>query len=158
MAKLLKRLVARSLEEALQRTKEYGKDQHNMSVERIADRIGSNTSNLYKYLSDATMPINKLIAFEESCGILLVTQYLAHSHNCLLVPIPTGRKATSKETNELQKQCNNVIGLLIDLYDGNSQPDTVVSALNLIMQDFAFHRHNAEKQHQPELMLFGEER
>jgi len=153
MAKLLKRLVARSLEEALQRTKEYGKERHNMSVDRLADRIGSNSSNVYKYISDATLPVNKLIAFEEASGILLVTQYLAHSHNCLLVPIPNGRKATNKEISELQKQCNNAMNLLIDLYEGKGSTDDVISGLNLIMQDFAYHRNNAEKQQQPELMF-----
>jgi hypothetical protein len=122
-----------------------------MSVERIADRIGGSPDTLYKYLADARMPAHKIIAFEESCNALFVTQYLAHSHGCLLVKIPSGRKATHIQVNELNKFMNDIVGQLIDLSANKGDADEAQRQITLLMEDLAFHRQNAAKLQQPEL-------
>ncbi|WP_102797338.1 hypothetical protein [Bowmanella denitrificans] len=153
--KLLKRLIPRSLNEALQACKEYAVKHANMSVPRLADRIGSTPDSLYKYLGLGTLPVNKLVAYEEASGTLFVTQYLAHSHGCLLVKIPSGRRASHKQLAELQKYSAEVISMLIDVNNDGGDVERTVEQIQLLMQDLAYHKTNTEKLRQPELFAFA---
>lgn len=150
-ARLWKRVMARSLSHAFQLCKEYATTKQNMGIERIADRIGSSPDTLYKYLADARMPAHKIVGFETACNALFVTQYLAHSHGCLLVKIPSGRAAEHIEINELQKFMNEVIGQLLDIAANKGDAEDAQEQIIALMQDLAFHKANIEKLKQPEL-------
>lgn len=149
--RLLKTVVARSLSHAFQLCKERALKTQNLSVERIADRIGSSPDTLYKYLSDARMPAHKIIAFEAACESAFVTQYLAHSHGFLLVKIPSGRAAEHIEINELQKFMNEIINGLLDITAHRGDAEDAKDQITALMQDLAYHRANVEKLNQPEL-------
>jgi hypothetical protein len=150
-ARLWKKVIARILSHAFQLCKEYALNKQNMSVERIADRIGSSPDTLYKYLADARMPAHKIIAYETACNALFITQYLAHSHGCLLVKIPSGRAAEHVEINELQKFMNEVVGQLLDITANKGDAEEAQEQIMALMQDLAFHKSNIEKLKQPEL-------
>jgi hypothetical protein len=145
-------IVPHSMVKALNLTKEHGKEKKNQSVQRIADRLGINGDLLYKWLGDAKMPVNKVIAFEEVCGINFVTQYLAHSQGFLLVPVPTGRKAKHRELNELQLFMTQVAALLIQSSDdgANTDPQKTMDSIKLLMEDLAFHLRNVPAADSPQ--------
>ncbi|GGA95928.1 hypothetical protein [Agarivorans gilvus] len=149
-----------SLRHALQLTKEYGK-QRRLSVERIADQLGKSSDSLYKYLSDASMPVNQLIAFESVCGAPIVTQYLAHSQGYLLVPMPTGRKAEHLELSELNIFANEALIALARCYEGSAEVEQTRDRLMKLIEELAYQREEVNHQRQPDLgdlaMRNGEE-
>lgn len=145
-----KRIIPHSLVKALNLTKEHGKEKHQLSVERIADRLGVSDSCLYKWLGDSTMPINRVIAFEQACGINFVTQYLAHSQGYLLVPTPTGRKAEHKDLGELQLFMTQVMALIIKANDGQTGAESAIDGIKTLMEDLAFIQKNVAKNELPQ--------
>jgi CRISPR/Cas system CSM-associated protein Csm2 small subunit len=104
-------------------------------------------------MGDGCMPATKIIPFQYACGINLVTQYQAASCGLLTIPIPTGRKATHKDINELSKVMTETASLLYQHNEGKKSPEEVVAALNNLMEDLAYQRGNIEKEYQPELDL-----
>ena len=149
-------LVARSLTESLQLCKEFALANKQMSVPRIADRIGCSPDMLYKHLGSASMPASMLIPFMEATHRIYPLQYMAHSLNYLLVPMPRGRKAEHKTLLALSQFCNAVMGQLLALQSGECQPSDVTDQLTLLMENLAYHRLEAQKHEQPELELFPE--
>ncbi len=149
-------LVPRSLTESLQLCKEFAMANKQMSVPRIADRIGTSPDMLYKHLGGATMPAYMLIPYMEACNRVYPLQYMAHSLNYLLVPMPRGRKAAHKTLIQLSQFCNAVMGQLLALESGECQPQDVTDQLTLLMENLAYHRLEAQKHDQPELDLFPE--
>lgn len=145
-----KRIVPHSLVKALNLTKEHGKEVKQLSVERIADRLAISDSCLYKWLGDSAMPVNRVIAFEQACGINFVTQYLAHSQGYLLVPAPTGRKAQHRDLSELQLFMTEVMALIIKANDGQTSADSAIDSIKTLMEDLAFHQKNVAKQDLPQ--------
>jgi len=149
-------LVPRSLTESLQLCKEFAMANKQMSVPRIADRIGTSPDMLYKHLGGATMPAYMLIPYMEACNRAYPLHYMAHSLNYLLVPMPRGRKAAHKTLIQLSQFCNAVMGQLLALESGECQPQDVTDQLTLLMENLAYHRLEAQKYDQPELDLFPE--
>jgi hypothetical protein len=137
-----KRIVPHSMVKALNLTKEHGKQKNNLSVQRIADQLGASDACLYKWLGDATMPVNKVIAFEDVCGMPFITQYLAHSQGYLLVPAPTGRKAQHKDLNELQLYMAKVVAKIIEVNQDECTAQEAIDAIKVLMQDLAFQQRN----------------
>ena len=131
-----------SLVKALALTKEHGKEKKNQSVQRIADRLGINEDLLYKWICNGTMPAKAIIAFEESCGINFVTQYLAHSQGYLLVKAPTGRKAEHKDLNQLQLYMAQVAAKIIEANEGDCSAQDATDYIKVLMQDLAFQQKN----------------
>ena len=131
-----------SMVKALNLTKEHGKEKKNQSVQRIADRLGINEDLLYKWVANGTMPVKAVIAFEESCGINFVTQYLAHSQGYLLVPAPTGRKAQHKDLNQLQLYMAQVAAKIIEANEGTCTAQDAIDHIKVLMQDLAFQQKN----------------
>lgn len=149
-------VIPRSLTESLQLTKEFAICTKQLSVPRIADRLGRTPDSLYKYLGDASMPVNLLIPFMEACHRTYPLQYLAHSMNYLLVPMPRGRKAEHKALVQLNLFCTAVMGKLLSLQAGECSQQEVVDHLTVLMENLAYHRLEAQKHLQPELNLFPE--
>jgi hypothetical protein len=152
------RLVPHSMVKALNLTKDHGKEKKQQSVQRIGDRLGVSPDCLYKWLGDATMPVNKVIAFEESCGINFVTQYLAQSQGFLLVPAPTGRKAEHKDLNELQLYMAKVVAKIIEANQGECTAQEAIDGIKVLMQDLAYQQRNVKVAEMPqeEFDLFKE--
>ncbi|MDO5940617.1 hypothetical protein [Burkholderia cepacia] len=70
-----KRVRPMSLRHALELCKDYAKERHNLSVERIAERMGlADHWTLYKWFQSGRMPLNLVRPFESACGIDFVTR------------------------------------------------------------------------------------
>ena len=147
-----KRVTVTSLRHAMELCLEHAREKHNHNVDRIADLMGlANKWNLYKWLESGRMPASLIRPFESACGIMLVTRYLAHSSDFLIIEIPTGRKATAKQINALQGSLNEAFGHLIRFVEGESSAEETAASLVSAMEDLAFHKRNVEKANQPEL-------
>lgn len=151
-------LVPHSMVKALNLAKEHGKEKKQQSVQRIGDRLGVSPDCLYKWLGDATMPVNKVIAFEDACGISFVTEYLAHSQGYLLVKAPTGRKAEHKDLNQLQLYMAQVAAKIIEANEGACTAQEAIDHIKVLMQDLAFQQKNVAVTQYPqeELNLGGD--
>jgi len=149
-------VVPRSLTESLQLTKEFACTTKQLSVPRIADRLGCSTDSLYKYLGGATMPAFMLIPFMEVCHRNYPLQYMAHSLNMMLIPIPRGRKAEHKTLVELNMFCAAVMAKLLALHSVECNQQEAVDHVTRLMESLAYHRAEAAKHHTPELALFDE--
>lgn len=143
-----------SLTTALRLCKDYGKDKK-LSVSRIADLLGTSDDCLYKWLSNGSMPANKLLGFENACRVPLVTQYLAHSHGYLLVPLPNGKRAAGLEIAELNIFANSVLLELAKCYEGKSQPEETREQLMCLVEELIYQREEVNKLHQPNLFEEG---
>lgn len=151
-----KRAVARSLRHSMELCLEYAKDRHNLSVERIADRMGlSSHWTLYKWMESGRMPANLIRPFEHACGATFVTQYVASSAHKLLVDIPTAKAVVDTDLLALQTGFNEAVNVLARFYKGDAEAETALSELNRLMTDIAGHRARVERSCEPELDLFG---
>lgn len=149
-----KRLRPTNFSHAMELCLEHARAAHNRSVDRVADLMGlPNKWIIYKWMESGRMPGNLIPGFENVCGIGYVTQWLAQAAHKLLIDIPTGRNATSKDIHDLQAIAHEAIGLLMRFYQNQASADETLGALNCLMQDLAWHRINVEKFSQPELDL-----
>lgn len=148
-----KRVVPHNMNHALQLTKEHGIEKKNMSVARIGDHLSETSDLIYKWLGSAKMPVNKVIAFEQACGINFVTQYLAHSQGFLLVKAPTGRKAEHRDLIDLQAFMIEVSGLIMRHTEGLKSAQETTDAIKKLMEDLAFHQKNVGALDQPQSEL-----
>ncbi|MFZ5659169.1 MAG: hypothetical protein ACOY5C_04850 [Pseudomonadota bacterium] len=151
------RVQPTSLRHALELCKDYARERHNLSVQRIAERMGlEDYWTLYKWIANARMPAVAIRAYETACGIDFVTRWYASSAGRLLIDIPTGRDATAADMQALQELLNAAVGRLLQFYAGKTDADETLSALQQAMEGLAWHRGNVEKHAQPELELGGD--
>lgn len=133
---------------------EYAREKHNRSVDRIADLMGlANKWVLYKWLESGRMPAILIRPFEAACGIDLVTRYIGHSANKMLIEIPTGRKVTATDLNELQSSFAGAVSLLVEFYERKNGSEEALAALTGLLEDVAWHRKNVAEHMQPGLEL-----
>ena len=150
-----KTVRANSLRHGIELCLEYAREKQNLSVDRVADLMGlSSKWTIYKWLENGRLPAVLIRPFEHACGIDFVTLYIAASSNRLVVDIPSGRKASASEVNELQGSFTEAMGLLIRFYQGDSDACDTINALNNVMSGIAWHRENVKKSDSPELSLF----
>jgi hypothetical protein len=154
-----KTVRANSLRHGIELCLEFAREKQNLSVDRVADLMGLPSKwTIYKWLENGRLPAVLIRSFEHACGVDFVTLYIAASSNRLVIDIPSGRKANAGEVNELQGSFSEAMGLLIRFYQGESEANTTINALNNVMSDIAWHRENVRKSDSPELSLFeGEE-
>ncbi len=129
----------------------------NRGVELLSECEGieANQFTLYKWVSTGRMPACKILPFERACGIDYLTRYLAHGHNKLLLPVPSGRRAENRELNALSLEAHETLGAILRFYDGQLSAGEAVVAITALMEDLAFYRGNIAKHQQPELNLEG---
>lgn len=109
-----KRLQPSSLRHALELCKDFARERHNLSVERIAEQMGlADHWTLYKWIQNGRMPICLVRAYEAVCGINYATRWLAASGGFLLIDMPTGRNASAEDIQVLQQILNDAIGQLL---------------------------------------------
>ena len=152
-----KRMRPNSISHAMEVCIQHAKETKNWSVDNIADHIGlTNKWVIYKWVESGRIPANMIRPFEHACGIDFLTQYIAHSAHKLLVNIPTGRKATHHEINELSLAMNETSASLIKFHEGTASAEETIAAITAVMEDLAWHRGSVEKTTQPELDLEGD--
>lgn len=141
-----------SLRDALEGCKEFARDRHNKSVERIAAEMGlADHWSLYKWLQNGRMPASSLLPYEKACGINLVSRWLTASSGKLLIDIPTGRQGQARDIQALQEQLHQVTGLLMAFYDSKASAETTLEGIHNAMQSLAWHKGNVQQHQQPQL-------
>ena len=153
-----KRVQPTSLRHALELGKDYAKDRHNRSVDRIAELMGlADKWTLYKWISSGKIPANMIRPYEHACGCDYVTRWLAHSAGKLLIDIPTGRAASGKDLMQTHELFSGAMKLLAEFYSGRSSADETAGALTALLEDVAMHRGQVQKHLQPEFDFNTEE-
>lgn len=147
-----KRIQPTSLRHALELCKDFAKERHNLSVERIAESMGlTDHWTVYKWIQSGRIPANMIRPYETACGIDYVTRWLAASSGRLLIDIPTGRKADAADMQALQELLNTAVGQLLQFYGGKAEAGDTLAAIQQAMEGLAWHRGNVQKHAQPEL-------
>lgn len=148
-----KQVRANSLTEALRLCKEFAQDRANLSVERIADRMGASHDSLYKWLATGRLPAILIPAYELACGCHFVSEWLTASAGRMVVAVPTGRKVAQAELVELNSGFAQALQLLTDFYANPARADAqaTASALTQHLQQVAWHRANVAQHITPEL-------
>ena len=142
-----------SLLQALRFCKEFAQDRHNLSVERIADRMGVTHDSLYKWLATGRLPAILIPAYEHACGASFASVWLATSANKLVIDMPTGRKADGTEPIDMNSSCAAALQLLTAFYAAPqaTDPEATLLALRQHMEQVAFHHNNVAQYATPEL-------
>ena len=148
-----KRVRPASVPEALRLCKEYALEKKNLSVERIADRMGASHDSLYKWLASGRLPLINLPAFELVCGCHFASDFLAITAGKLVIDMPTGRTGSTACMVELNTGFAEALQLLTNFYANPAQADAgeTLTALTQHMQQVAFHQANVSQHATPEL-------
>lgn len=148
-----KKVYPNSLVEALRLCKEFAQERHNLSMERIADRMGATHDSLYKWLATGRLPTIMVPAFEHACGCHFASAWLAASAGKLVVDMPTGRTATLADMVELNSGFAAALQLLTDFYNDPTHADAAatVAAMTRHLQQVAYHQANVAQYSHPEL-------
>lgn len=143
-----------SLRDALQACKDFAQQRHNLSVERIAERMGLEDHwALYKWIANGRMPLVNLRAYEHACGCCFVTRWLAASSDKLLVDMPRGKAVQTSDLMALNAGCARALQLLTDFYatSGQADPAETLDALRTHLEEVAYHHKNVAAYAAPEL-------
>lgn len=149
-----KRWQPATLRDALKGCKDFALERQHLSVERIAERMGLEDHwALYKWIANGRMPLVLAPAFENACGINLVTRWLAASQDKLLVDMPKGRQGQPADMVELNTGFAQALQLLTDFYQqgGKADPTATLHALREHLQQVAYHQENVAQYATPEL-------
>lgn len=151
------REVSVSLSHAIDLNLKHAMKKHNRDIPRLGIQIGQpQKSTMYRWLGDEKLPLSHILAFEFACDAHFITQFLAHSHNKMLVDIPSGRKAAHRSLNDLSSYTHLVMKMLFDFTEGKQEASDVINALTMLIADLAYQRGKVEKankwRQQPELL------
>ncbi len=148
-----KRVHPASLIEALRLCKEFALERHNLSIERIADRMGATHDSLYKWLATGRLPFILLPAFEHACGCHFASEWAAASAGKLVISMPSGRTATQTDMVELNSCFGAALQLLSDFYTAPAKADATetLAALTSHLSQVAWHHANVGQHANPEL-------
>ncbi len=143
-----------SLRQALEWSLEYARDRRNHSVERIAMLIGLESHwTLYKWVQTGRIPGLYILPLENACGINLISRWLAAAGGKLLIDMPTGRHCTPQDTHELQKALVTATSAVLAFYEGNTDAESALEAIQSGMSSLAWHRGNVLQHTAPQLEL-----
>lgn len=152
-----KSVRATSLSEAMELCMEYAAE-NRRPVKVIADLMGVEVKTLYRWLSDTSMPLNRIRQFETFCGISFISEYLCLAQgDKVVVSIPVGKKADVTDLAEVQGNFSEAITLLSRFYQNGDAIEETVAALTRTLSQIAYQRSNVLKVGQPELSLFGDQ-
>lgn len=149
-----KRIQPTSLRHALELCKDHAREVHNLSVERIAERLVlPDYYVLYKWIQGGRMPAIYIPAYEAACGINFVTRWLASAGGVLLIPMPTGRTTTPQDVLALQELLNAAAGRLIQFHNQKAGTDETLADIRSAMEALGFHHANVKQHATPQLEL-----
>jgi len=144
-----------SLNEALELCVEFA-GENRRPIKVLADLMGVELKTLYRWLSDTSMPLNRIRQFETFCGIALISEYLCLAQgDKVVVAIPAGKKADVMELSDVQITFSEAMTLLARFYQRGEGLDETVTALSCTLSQVAYQRCNVLKAGSPELDLFG---
>lgn len=147
-------LQPRTMPQAVEWCIDFALDKHNLSKERIADRMALPThSVLYKWCQTGKIPAVQIPNLEHVCGINFVTRYLAAANGKLLIDLPTGRNANAEDMQHLQATLHAAAGALLTFYAGKQTAADTLDAIHAGLQSLAWHRGNVQQHAQPQLEL-----
>ena len=149
-----KRWQPATLRDALKGCKDFALERHNLSVERIAERMGLEDHwALYKWIENGRFPFVLIPAYEAATGINLPSRWLAATGRKLLVDMPIGKAADADDLVQLGTGFQQAVQLLSDFYKANGGADAapVLDALRAHLQSVAFHHANVAGFAEPEL-------
>lgn len=140
-----------NLRDALDWCVRHAKEQHNRSVESIADLMGVNHWTLYKWIGEADMPARLIKAFEHACGIDYASRWLVESGGKMVIEIPRGKHCGPHDIQQLQAVYHIAVGELMGFYEDAKDIESALSAIQSALEQTSWHKHNVEKYRQPEL-------
>lgn len=148
-----KHLRATSLVHALRLCKEYAQAKQQLSVERIADRMGATHDSLYKWLGTGRMPAILVPAFEHACGCHYASDFLAATPGRMVIDMPNGRKASKTELLDMNSSWAEALQLMTAFYADPTAVDAekTLAALHQHMEQVAFHHANVARYATPQL-------
>ena len=145
-----------SLRHALELCKDFAKEAHNKSVERIAEEMGlADHWALYKWLQTGRMPANFIRPYERVCQCDYVTRWIAASAGRLTIDMPTGRRCSAQDTQALQELLTTAAGKLLAFYANKCETEETLCAIQAAMEGLAWHRGNVKQTQHPQLELEG---
>lgn len=149
-----KRAQPISLRDALKLCQQHAKERFNFSIERIAALMGLDDHwTLYKWIANGRMPAVLIPAYEQACGINLVTRWLAGSGGKLLIDVPTGRTTSAHDIQTLQATLHEATGQLMGFYSDNAEASATLAAIQAGLEELAWHRGNVQQHAHPQLEL-----
>jgi len=145
-----------SLQQAMEWSIDHAREVMQRKVDGVAELMGlENHWNLYKWVQNGSMPTRYIRAFEHACGINLISRWLAHSGNHLLIKIPTGRTVKQTELAELHQKFADSFGALARFYEGTEDAQETLQRVTEMLEGLAWHHGNVEQHMQPSLELDG---
>lgn len=149
-----KRVQPSTLRDALKLCQQHGKERHNRGIEGIAALMGLEDHwALYKWIANGRMPAVMIPAFEQVCGINLVSRWLAASSGKVLIDVPTGRSSNPQDIQSLQAVLHEATGALMAFYSDDQEASATLAAIQAGLEELAWHRGNVQQHAQPQLEL-----
>lgn len=122
-----------------------------LSVERLADLHATKPATLYKWMEDGTMPVLHLAGWFHNTGGKGVIRLLCAQAGGLFIEIPSGRRASATDVNDLQGVLTDAVRALLDFHAGRADREGCMAALMGGLEALAWHRENVRKADQPDL-------
>lgn len=151
------KVKATDFDNAIYLTKSYAKAKGKPS-KVMADLMGVELKTYYRWMTDGTMPLNRVLQFEALAGCHFISEFLCIFHgNKIVIDIPTGKKVKTKDVASLQKLLAVTVSHLSDFYESNNKEVQVtLESLNQSLSALGFHQRNVQKAGFPELDFDGE--
>ncbi|MEG0149195.1 MAG: hypothetical protein RR701_07415 [Comamonas sp.] len=146
-----KRIRPISLVHAMRLCTEFALERHNLSVARIADRMGVSLDCLYKWLATGKLPAVQIPTLELACGCSYVSTWLAMSAGKLVIDQPKGRKASDSDLVEFNTGFAEALQMLGNFHQGKSSAQETLHALQRHLEAAAWHHSNVAQHATPEL-------
>lgn len=152
-----KRIQPPTLRDALKLCQQHGKERKSLGIERLAALMGLEDHwTLYKWIANGRMPALLIPAYEQACGINLVSRWLAASASKLLIDIPTGRTSNAQDIQSLQAVLHEATGALMAFYANDQEASATLAAIQSGLEELAWHRGNVHQHQHPQLDLEGQ--
>ncbi len=120
----------------------------------LADLMGIEVKTLYRWMADMSMPLNRILQFEEFCGARFVSEYLCLADGRrVVIEIPTGRRPDVADLSGLQSAFADAAAVLCRYYASGHEQADAIAALTHAMTQAAYHRENVAKDRAPELLF-----
>lgn len=149
-----KRAQPINLRDALKMCQQHAKERFNYSIERIAALMGLEDHwALYKWIANGRMPAVLIPAYEQACGINLVTRWLAGSSGKLLIDVPSGRSTSAHDIQSLQAVLHETTGQLMKFYSDDAEASATLASIQAALEELAWHRGNVQQHAHPQLEL-----
>ena len=123
-----KSLRATSISDATELCLDYATENHRRPAKVLADLMGIDVKLLYRWMSDSSMPLNRIRQFETFCGASYISEYLCTAHgDKIVIDIPSGKKSNVTDLAEVQANFAEAIALLARFYQNGDDVEKTVS-------------------------------